>query len=102
MEAQEQGSRSLLHIQCLDHCLGTQSTLGSYLASLGGGGDGFRILIFQIDLEFAKKTSGLSTNHGIEHERLLIFRLTIELHHLLSLPDGVLADTSVCAKVSLV
>ena len=33
---------------------------------------------------------------------LLIFQLTIELHHLLSLPDGVLADTSVRAKVSLV
>ena len=93
MEVQEQGSHSLLHIQCLDHCLGTPSTLGSYLASLGEGG---------MDLEFEKKTFDLSTDHGIEHERLLIFRLTIELHHLLSLPDGVLADTSVRAKVSLV
>ena len=55
-----------------------------------------------MDLEFAKKTFDLSTDHGIEHERLLIFRLTIELHHLLGLPDGVLADTSVRAKVSLV
>ena len=59
MEVQEQGSHSLLHIQCLDHCLGTRSTLGSYLASLGEGG---------MDLEFAKKTSDLSADHGIEHE----------------------------------
>ena len=94
MEAQEQGSHSLLHIQCLDHCLGTRSTLGSYLASLGEGG---------MDLEFGKKTFDLSTDHGIEHEICLkYFQLTIELHHLLGLPDGVLADTSVRAKVSLV
>ena len=59
MEVQEQGSHSLLHIQCLDHCLGTRSTLGSYLASLGEGG---------MDLEFAKRTFDLSTDHGIEQE----------------------------------
>ena len=35
---------------------------------LWGRGAGFRILIFQIDLEFAKKTSDLSTDDGIEHE----------------------------------
>ena len=81
---------------------GNTEYVGILLGISGGEGDGFRILIFQIDLEFAKKTFDLSTDHGIEHERLLIFRLTIELHHLLSLPDGVLADTSVRAKVSLV
>ena len=59
MEVQEQGSRSLLHIQCLDYCLGTRNTLGSCLASLGKGG---------MDLEFAKKTSDISTDHGIEQE----------------------------------
>ena len=59
MEAQEQGSRSLLHIQCLDYCLGTRNTLGSYLASLGEGG---------MNLEFAKKTFDLSTDDGIELE----------------------------------
>ena len=56
-----------------------------------------------MDLEFGKKTFDLSTDHGIEHEICLkYFQLTIELHHLLGLPDGVLADTSVRAKVSLV
>ena len=71
MEAQEQGSHSLLHIQCLDHCLGTRSTLGSYLASLGEGGMDLefakKLLIFQLAMElnmkYASNTSDLSTNH---------------------------------------
>ena len=47
---------------------GNTEYVGILLGISGGEGDGFRILIFQIDLEFAKKTSDISTDHGIEQE----------------------------------